>query len=272
MLNILKAEEALYKDIENSRVSHAYMFSSDIDNNTLVNLAEKFARKLIKTDNLKTSLDYKYIVKEEEKTDLTIDQIRKEIINDIYIKPVSSDYKIYVINDAGDMNEKGQNALLKSLEEPPKHVVIIIIKKMSDIMLPTIMSRVKEINIEIEEEADIKKYVLDKYKIELNDNMVEYAKSSFEKADKLGKVENFQMFLTAEKVSKLVSKNSSVDIILLIDKISIKDGAFLDYLENILYYDNHILKLKYIEKAFQRLKQNANEDIIKTIIAIELSK
>lgn len=272
MLSLEDAKKSFYEDIDNNRVSHAYMISSNSDNKDLLNLAQEFSKRLLVTDNLNSSPDYKYIEKKEDKKELVIKQIREELISGLYLTPASSNYKVYVINDAGSMNIESQNALLKSLEEPPRYVVIILIKKISDIMLPTIVSRVKEIVIDVHDEVDILKYVSDKYGVQLDKKMIEYAKCSYERADKLGEEINFEMFKIAERVSNLVGKKNSIDIIIMIDKISLKDGLFLDYLENILYLDGNISKLKYIEKATYRLKQNGNEDMIKTIIAIELAK
>lgn len=272
MLSLEDAEKLLEKDINENRVSHAYMISSEVDNTEILLLVEKFSKKLLNTDNLLSSPDYKYIDKKEGKKDLAVEQIREDIVDGIYIAPASSDYKIYVVNDAGSMNKASQNALLKSLEEPPRYVVIILIKKISDELLQTITSRVKEIVIDTKEEVDIKQYIFEKYKVELNEKMVEYSKHSYDKAEKLVDTTSFQMFLTAEKISKLASTKSAIDIILLMDKISIKDGLFLDYLENILSLDEKTSKVKYVENALKRLKQNGNEDIIKTKLAIELAR
>jgi len=272
MLSLKDAKALLYKDIETNRVSHAYMLSSNADNKDLLDLAEQFAKKLLNTDNLHTSPDYKYIGRKEEKKDLSVEQIREELVEGLYIAPVSSDHRVYVVNDAGSMNIASQNAILKTLEEPPRYTVIILIKKISDILLATIISRVKDVTINISNELDIKEYTLDKYKVELDEKMIQYAKYSYEKANELAEEKNYQMFLVAETISGLVGKNNSVDVILMLDKISIKDGLFLDYLENILYLDGNISKLKYIEKAVQRIKQNGNEEIIKSRIAIELAK
>lgn len=272
MLSLEDAKDLLYKDIETNRVSHAYMISSNADNKELLGLVQQFVKKLLNTENLHASPDYRYIDKKEGKKDLAVEQIREELVEGIYIAPVSSDYRVYVVNDAGSMNAASQNAILKTLEEPPKYVVILLIKKISDILLPTITSRVKEVVIDTSNEIDIKEYMVDKYKVELNEKMIQYAKYSYEKADELAEEKNYQMFLAAEKLSNMVGKNNSVDMILMLDKISIKDGLFLDYLENILYLDGNISKIMYIERAVQRIKQNGNEEIIKAKIAIELAK
>jgi DNA polymerase III delta prime subunit len=272
MLSLEKAKQLFLNDIDEKRISHAYMISSSADNNLVLEMVEDIARKLLDTSNLNISSDYKYISKKEGKKDLSVEQIREELIAGIYLAPAKGDYKVYVVNDAGNMNLSSQNALLKSLEEPPSYVVIILIKKPSEELLPTIISRVKEIVIDISEEIEACKYIKEKYDVELDENMIKYSKCSIEKAEKLAISDNYNMFKIAEKISDAAGKNKAVESIFLMDKISIKDGLFLDYLENILYMHGKYSKLKVIEKALQRLKQSGNEDIIKTIIAIELAK
>ncbi len=49
-----------------------------------------------------------------------------QVNNDIVIKPYSSRYKIYMIDEAEKMNEQAQNALLKTIEEPPAYAILIL--------------------------------------------------------------------------------------------------------------------------------------------------
>ena len=54
-------------------------------------------------------------------------RIRDQVNNDIVIKPYSSRYKVYIIADADMMTVQAQNALLKTIEEPPEYAVILVI-------------------------------------------------------------------------------------------------------------------------------------------------
>ena len=76
-----------------------------------------------------------------EKYEIRVDDIRKGINETIDIKPYSGDYKIYIIDDADRMNAGAQNALLKTLEEPPAHVIFILATTEPHKILPTIISR-----------------------------------------------------------------------------------------------------------------------------------
>lgn len=58
-----------------------------------------------------------------DKSSISVNDIREQLNNDISIKPYSSEYKIYIIPDANKMTEQAQNALLKTIEEPPAYAV-----------------------------------------------------------------------------------------------------------------------------------------------------
>ena len=69
-----------------------------------------------------------------------VDTVRN-IINDAYVQPNEADYKIYILANAHCMNQNAQNALLKSLEEPPKYVVFILTTNSKSALLSTVLSR-----------------------------------------------------------------------------------------------------------------------------------
>lgn len=69
-----------------------------------------------------------------------------EIVSDAYIRPIDSDYKVFLLNDFDKATTQSQNKLLKTLEEPPKNVVFILTCASSRAILPTISSRVKSIS------------------------------------------------------------------------------------------------------------------------------
>lgn len=75
-----------------------------------------------------------------EKGSITIDVIR-DMQMDVQVRPYMGERKIYMIEDAHTMNVYAQNALLKTLEEPPKFIVIILLTDRTESLLPTIQSR-----------------------------------------------------------------------------------------------------------------------------------
>ena len=75
------------------------------------------------------------------KTDYGVDEIRDQVIGTVDIRPYSGPYKIYIIQEAERLREESQNALLKTLEEPPDYVIILLPTSNISELLPTIQSR-----------------------------------------------------------------------------------------------------------------------------------
>ena len=76
-----------------------------------------------------------------EKASHGVDQIREQLCNTMDIKPFSSPYKIYLVPEAEKMTEAAQNALLKTIEEPPEYGIVILMTSNISALLPTIQSR-----------------------------------------------------------------------------------------------------------------------------------
>ena len=76
-----------------------------------------------------------------EKASLGVDEIRELLCNTMDIKPFSSPYKIYLVPEAEKMTEAAQNALLKTIEEPPEYGIVILMTSNISALLPTIQSR-----------------------------------------------------------------------------------------------------------------------------------
>lgn len=76
-----------------------------------------------------------------EKAKISVDEIRTQLVGEMQIKPYCSQYKIFIVDEAELMNEQAQNALLKTLEEPPAYGVIILLSNNINSFLDTILSR-----------------------------------------------------------------------------------------------------------------------------------
>ena len=79
---------------------------------------------------------------------ISVAEIRTQVIDDIQVKPYYGPYKIYIISDAQFMNDFGQNALLKTVEEPPEYGMILILTDNADGLLDTIRSRCIRLDME----------------------------------------------------------------------------------------------------------------------------
>ncbi len=91
---------------------------------------DKFDIALVEKDNqLKTNTQ-----------SIGIDEI-KNLHKKIFLKPINSEVKAVIIDDAEMLTTEAQNALLKVLEEPPSYTIIILGAANSDSLLPTILDR-----------------------------------------------------------------------------------------------------------------------------------
>ena len=108
--------------------------------------------------------DIIYISHEKPNT-IGVEDIRAQINNDIGIKPYSSPYKIYIINEGEKMTPQAQNALLKTLEEPPAYAVILILTTNVETLLPTILSRCVVLHMKPVPDKLVKKYLMEQLEI-----------------------------------------------------------------------------------------------------------
>lgn len=101
-------------------------------------------------------------VRGEKKTILTVDEVREQILETVAIKPYQYEKKIYIIERADTMNIQAQNALLKTLEEPPAHAVFLLLAERTEAFLPTILSRVVTMQLRPLSEETIAAYLREK--------------------------------------------------------------------------------------------------------------
>ena len=169
--------EHLKKAVANKKVSQAYTFTGE-DGSGKRMLAEIFAKTLLceahgeePCNKCKSCLqveggnqpDLIYVT--HEKASIGVDEIRIQLNNDILIKPYSSPYKIYIIDEAEKMTEQAQNALLKTIEEPPAYAIILLLTTSLGKLLPTIQSRCVNLELRVVPEKDIKEFLMEKKQI-----------------------------------------------------------------------------------------------------------
>ena len=100
-----------------------------------------------------------------EKAAIGVDDIRVQLNQDIQVKPYSSRYKIYIVDEAEKMTEAAQNALLKTIEEPPEYAVIMLLTNNPNAFLQTILSRCVMLNIRTVDKNRIRKYLMEECSI-----------------------------------------------------------------------------------------------------------
>ena len=226
-------------------------------------------QKLLQTEDLNLAIDYKKIRKIEGKKNILVEQIRKDIVEDVYIHPAASSHKVYIVDEAEYLNEEAQNSLLKTLEEPPEYVCIILITQNIQSFLPTIISRVKQVRFGNLSNDDIKEYcALNDIENNFNDNMLKYIDGSIGKLVKLKKEEEYNLFKQTEEIAENIKNKNELQVLKLLDKLSLKNSSILDYLQYVLYIQNMYNELFLVEDIRNKVQYNANEDILKTVFAI----
>ena len=175
--NVLGHEQAvnsLQNAIMLGKVSHAYIINGE-DGAGKKTLAEAFAMTLqcekgtkdaclschsCKQAMTRNQPDIIYLKPEKENL-ISVSDIRQQVNADVAIKPYSSRYKIYIINHAERMNEAAQNAILKTIEEPPEYVVILLLTTNAQMLLPTIRSRCITIEVRPVSDEIVKNYLME---------------------------------------------------------------------------------------------------------------
>ena len=134
-------------------------------------------------------------VTHEKPNTIGVEDVRIQINNDMGIKPYSSRHKIYIIKDGEKMTVQAQNALLKTLEEPPEYGMILILTTNADALLPTILSRcvvlhMKPVKDELVRNFLMKTMEIPDYKADI---CVAFARGNIGKAKSLACSEEFDL-------------------------------------------------------------------------------
>ncbi len=171
-------KEHFINAVKNNTVSHAYIINGEKSTGKSM-LAETFAMSVMcegedekpcmkcksctKITN-KCNPDFIKLIRDtEKKADIIrIDEIRSQIIDSMYDRPYNGHHKVYIIEDADKMNVQAQNAILKTLEEPPKYAVLLLTTTNVERLLPTIISRCIILNMRPVKDNIIKQFLREK--------------------------------------------------------------------------------------------------------------
>ena len=280
-----KIKHLLVDAINSNNILHSYMFIGESGIGKRI-LAKEFAKMILceSTDNsnkpceiCKSCVEFyndnnpDFIEIEPDGTSIKIDQIR-DIQNKIIEKPIISNRKVYIINDSEKMTKEAQNCLLKTLEEPPEFIVIILITANENLMLNTIKSRCTKINFSRLKNEDVIGLLKNKFNIEdVSKNIIEASEGSIGKA--LQFEEKKEIY---NSVDDILNNISNIDLISLMNKAEIiyqsKNDILdiLNYINVILhkrmkenYLDNkkYINSIEIVEKTKSRLNSNSNYDM-----------
>lgn len=132
--------------IPDNKIYHAYLLEGENPEN-LREVVLQFARHVLKDEIRVAAASHPDLifVKHEKPNVISVDDVRSQVGDTVDTRPYEAEYKIYVIEEAEKLNVQAQNALLKTMEEPPEYVVIILLTRNSSGFLETILSRVVEL-------------------------------------------------------------------------------------------------------------------------------
>lgn len=295
------AKKYLTNSIKKNKINHAYMFEG-IDGIGKKKLSQELAKILLDTENVESTPDYINI--HPDGNSIKISQIRK-LQTDIIVKP-HKQYKIYIINQAESMTIEAQNALLKTLEEPPEYAIIILITSNKESLLDTIKSRCEIIKFLPISIVDLNNYLItkgiDKNRAQL---LSTFARGSIEKAIELSESADFtimrdeiqtyiEIMLDKDMIDILEIptsmekyKNDSInvldmlinyfrDMMLLKEKV---DKSMIINIDKITFIQNISKKITYsqvskiidiIEDTKKKIRSNCNFNISIQVMALNI--
>ena len=274
-----KNKQVLQKSIQNNTISHSYMFIG-IEGIGKKMIAKEFAKKILCLNktldngcNCKCCIEFDsnnnpdFLVIEPDGNSIKIEEIRN-LQKMIQEKPIISNKKVYIIDNADLMTKEAQNCLLKTLEEPPEYTVIILIGSNENLFLTTIKSRCMILHFDKISNEEMKRYL--KYNLEINqineemldmfqgsigkainlkDKQEEY-KSIYEFIENLGKVDLIELYNYAKPIYKF--KEEIFEVLDYINILLLKKAK-----QQYIYADC----ISIVEETKKRLKQNGNYDM-----------
>ena len=213
----------LINSIHNGVSSHAYIFEGEKGLN-IFESAKLFAMALTcQSPNsapcascgsciesrADTNPDIIYVEKPSDRKTIGVAPIRA-LTDDAAIKPFASPKKVYILREGDLLTEAAQNALLKTLEEPPEYAVFIIITTNRDILLQTVQSRASLVHFPPVSDAITSEYIEEKYpEAENKEFLVKYCAGIPGRADAVMENERFYAIRSEslEKLPLLMTKN-----------------------------------------------------------------
>ena len=220
------------KAIANHKISHAYILTGEAGMGRK-SIANAFAMTLLcekggsepcmSCHSCKQVMSGNHpdliYVTHEKPGSIGVDDVREQINDTIMIRPYSSYYKIYIVDEAEKMTVQAQNALLKTIEEPPAYAVIILITTNQEAFLPTILSRCVQMKLKPLKDFTIRNYLTQNLHIAEKDADIcaAFARGNLGKAIHLASSDEFRELF--QKVMVLVKNVGTMDISMLLDCI-----------------------------------------------------
>lgn len=248
-------------------------------------------------------------VTHEKPGSIGVEDIRQQINADIMIKPYAGPYKVYIVPGADMMTVQAQNALLKTIEEPPEYAVIFLLTENADSLLQTIRSRCVMLKLRNVKQTLIKKYLMEQRQIPDYQAAVcaAFAQGNIGRAIMLASSEHFTEIKDgAIQLMKYIGEMELHEIVAAIKEINKYKLEVTDYLDiitiwyrdvllykatkdvsNVIFsdqlkfikekaskssYEGIEIILEAIEKAKTRLKANVNFDLVMELLLLTIKE
>ena len=308
--------------VENNRVSHAYILNGERGSGKKM-LANLFAMTLLcetgdnepcgKCHSCKQaeSGNQPDIIRvtHEKPNSISVDDIRTQVNNTVDIKPYQGPYKVYIIPQADMMTPQAQNAILKTIEEPPSYAVFLLLTENAETLLPTINSRCVMLKLRNIKDTLIKKYLMENLEIPdyKADMCTAFAQGNMGRAIMLANSDHFnEIREEAVQLLKHISEMELNEIVAAVKNISVYKLEITDYLDIIMIwyrdvllykatkeidkvvfkdqlqsikeqarkssYEGIELILESLEKAKARLKANVNFDLVMELLFLTIKE
>ena len=248
-------------------------------------------------------------VTHEKPNTISVEDIRRQVNEDIQIRPYQGPYKIYIIAEADLMTVQAQNALLKTIEEPPAYAVIFLLTENAEALLPTITSRCVMLKLRNIRDTLIRKYLMETMHVPdyKADMCTAFAQGNMGRAIMLASSDHFNEIreeavqllkcineMDISEITKAIRKintykleiNDYLDIIMIwyrdvllykatkdMDKVVFKDQiTYIQERAKKSSYEGIELILESLEKAKTRLRANVSFDLVMELLLLTIKE
>ncbi len=255
----------LKNTVSSGMIGHAYLFDGAPGIGKMM-LAEAFAKTLTCEEDgaeacgkchschqaeKRCHPDIVYVTHEKPGV-ISVEDIRTQLVGDAFVRPYYGRRKVYIMDHAELMNNQAQNALLKTLEEPPSYAVFLLLTSNSASLLDTIRSRCLELKMHPVKDDVIQNYLM------TSEHLPDYqarfcaafAQGSIGKALELAHSEDFDRI--RQTALNLVKKAKSMEmpqILATVHDASAFKLSIRDFLDILMIYFRDVLYFKATQDA-----------------------
>ncbi|GMQ60273.1 DNA polymerase III subunit delta' C-terminal domain-containing protein [Vallitalea sediminicola] len=205
-------------------------------------------------------------VEQTKKTGIGVDDIREQINQDINIKPYQYAHKIYIVDNADTMTEQAQNALLKTIEEPPSYVVILLLSNNISKFLVTIISRCVVLKLKPIMPDKVMNYVMETLKIPdyRSELITSFAQGIIGKAkDLASSTEFFDMRESMISIVDIIIKGDDYELLEVSQKFEDHKDEIQDFLDLLMTWFRDLLIVKKINDEMYIINRDKYRTLLK---------